>query len=176
VGTALHSAGIKQLNPLNPTHLWALRSAMPPYAKWWLGEKLLPSSKPKLPAMPDSLRAHAEYASAMLRASALEISSVMSKHQLKLPDRQCRMSEVSLRVQKFVTMLCTALYASRQSDEVVRQAADVLCQDLKRETTGRRPSDTYFRAVTKLGDTIADGGFKSIAGVQPDEILMPYSQ
>ncbi len=71
-------------------------------------------------------------------------------------------------------MLCTSLYARRQQDEVVRQAADCICQDLTRKLTGKRPSDRYFRAVTKLGETIADGGFHSIAGLHPDEILMPY--
>ena len=59
---------------------------------------------------------------------------------------------------------------------MVRPAADVLCQDLTRKLTGKRPTDRYFRAVTKLGETIADGGFEAIAGIQPDEILMPYSQ
>jgi hypothetical protein len=86
------------------------------------------------------------------------------------------MSELSQRVQDTITILCTALYAARSEDEVIRAAADVLCQDLTRKLTGKRPSDRYFRAVNKLGETIADGGFKSIAGLHPDEILMPYSQ
>ena len=55
-----------------------------------------------------------------------------------------------------------------------RGAADILCQDLTRRLTGRRPTDGYFRAVTKLGATIAEGGFEAIAGVQAQEILMPY--
>ena len=98
----------------------------------------------------------------------------MRKHQLKLVDRQCRMSELSSRVQKLIVMLCTALYAARQDDELVKEAADVMCQELTRELTGRRPSDRYFRQVTSLGQAIADGGFKSVAGLEPDEILMPY--
>ena len=64
----------------------------------------------------------------------------MSKHQLGLADRQCRMSELSQRLQDAVTILCTALYAARQNDEVVRQAADVVCQDLTRKLTGKRPA------------------------------------
>ena len=64
----------------------------------------------------------------------------MRKHQLKLADRQCRMSELSARVQKLVVMLGTSLYAAKQNDEVVRAAADVICQDLTRELTGQRPS------------------------------------
>ena len=64
--------------------------------------------------------------------------------------------------------------AARQSDEVVRQAADIACPDLPRKLPGPRPSARYYRAVPDLGETIADGGFKSIAGLHPDEILMPY--
>jgi hypothetical protein len=45
---------------------------------------------------------------------------------------------------------------------------------LTRKLTGRAPSDRYFRTVTKLGEIIAEGGFKSIAGLHPDKILMPY--
>ena len=73
-------------------------------------------------------------------------------------------------------MLTTALYAGKQSDEIVCTAADVLCQDLKRRLTGARPTTQYFRTVTKLGEQIAEGKFKSLAGVEPAEILMPYTQ
>ena len=126
--------------------------------------------------MPDALKAHAEFAATQFDAAPLDISSTMSKHQLALADRQCRMSDLSQRLQDTIVILCTALYAARSDDEVVRAAADILCQDLTRKLTGKRPSDRYFRAVTKLGEMIADGGFKSIAGLHSDEILMPYSQ
>jgi hypothetical protein len=124
--------------------------------------------------MPETLRAHALFAIHGLQDMPLVISATLRKHQLKLADRQCRMSELSSRVQKLVVMLCTSLYAAKQNDEVVRTAADVLCQDLTRELTGRRIDDRYFRAITSLGEKIADGGFASIAGLHPDEILMKY--
>ena len=47
-------------------------------------------------------------------------------------------------------------------------------QDLTRELTGDAPPDRYFRAVTSLGASIAEGRFASIAGLVPDEILMKY--
>ena len=174
IGKALQQAGIKKPNPLNPAHMWALKGAMLPYAKWMMGQYLIPKGKPTLPPMPGSLQRHAEYASAQLLKSPLHISGVMKKHQLKLADRQCRMSHLSSRVQKLIVILCTSLYAARQEDEVIRQAADVVCQDLTREIEYRRPTDRYFRSVTALGETICDGGFQSIAGLNPDEILMPY--
>jgi len=173
IGKALQAAGIKTLNPLNPAHVWRLKGPMLAYGKWLLGQ-YLPRAKPSLPPMPARLKQHAEFAAAQLQRSPLEISRTMRKHQLKLADRQCRISEVSARVQKAIVILCTALHASRQDDEVVVQAADVLCRDLIRELQGKRPDDRYFRAMNRLGEAIADGGFKSIADIEPDEILMKY--
>lgn len=174
VGKAAAAAGLKNFNPSNPAHAWAVRKAMTPYARWWLAQKFSWGSRTQLPPLPTALKAHAEFACQGLQASPLEISAVLRKHHLKLADRQCRMSELSSRIQKLVVMLCTALYAARQEDEIVRAAADIVCQDLTRELTGQRPSDRYFRQVTELGAAIAEGKFASIAGLAPDEIMMPY--
>jgi alkylation response protein AidB-like acyl-CoA dehydrogenase len=174
VGKALQSAGIKKPNMANPAHLWALRGALVPYAKWMAGETLRPKPRPKMPSMPQNLREHADFAASFLQHSPSDISGAMRTHQLGLADRQCRMSELSQRLQDAVTILCTALYAARQNDEVVRQAADLVCQDLTRKLNGRRPSDRFFRKATKLGEVIVDGGFTSIAGLDAGEILMRY--
>jgi len=98
----------------------------------------------------------------------------MVKHQLKLPDRQCAMAELSARIQDLVVMLTTCLWADRQDDELIRDAAVVLGDDIRRRLTGRRPTGSEFRTVTRLGERIADGGFAAIAGVEPGAILMPY--
>jgi alkylation response protein AidB-like acyl-CoA dehydrogenase len=176
VGKAAAAAGLKNFNPSNPGHAWAVRKAMTPYAKWWLRQKFMRAAPAEIPPLPPALAAHAQFAAAQLQASPLEISGVLRKHHLKLADRQCRMSELSARVQKLIVMLCTALHAGKQEDEVVRSAADILCQDLARELSGERPTDRYFRQVTELGAAIAEGKFASIAGLSPDEILMPYDQ
>ena len=175
MGKALQAAGIRAMNPLNPLHLWALRKAMPPYAMWMLKQKLTPGKAPSLPEMPSKLKEHAEWACQQLNKAPLEVSGTMRRHQLKLADRQCRMAELSGRLQKLIVMLATSLHAARSKDEVIHAAADVLCQDLTRDLTGKRPSDRYFRTVTKLGETIVDGGFKSIAGIDDIEILMSYA-
>ena len=174
VGKALHAAGIKQPNPMNPAHFWALKGPLTNYAKWFIGQYLRMTPKLDLPDLPENLRAHAEFAADGLQDLRMEISGTMRKHQLKLADRQCRMSELSARAQNMIVMLCTALYGGRSDDEVVRHAAEILCIDLARQLTGRRPTDRYFRSVTRLGESIVDGGFKSIAGLQPDEIMMSY--
>jgi acyl-CoA dehydrogenase len=176
IGRALAASGIKKPNMMNPAHAWALRKALWPYTKWRAGEMISRRGRLQLdmPQFPPRLAAHANYAVAALERSRIEISDVMIKHQLRLVDRQCRIAEVSQRLQDLIVMLTTSLWAGRNSSEVVHSAADILCQDLTRRLTGRRPTDAYFRAVTKLGETVASGGFEAIAGIEPGEILMPY--
>jgi hypothetical protein len=106
----------------------------------------------------------------------LELSAAMVKHQLKLADRQCRMAELSQRVQELVVILVTALWGHRQKNEPAVLAADILCQDLRRKLTGKRPADHYFKDCTKLADLIIGGGFEALTGVPHDEILMRYEQ
>ncbi len=176
IGKAQAAAGIKQFNPLNPAHAWALKDPLWEYSKWFLGEKFRGRPAPKLPIMPGRLRAHAEFAADQLDRSPLEVSGTMRKHQLKLADRQCRMSELSGRIQTMLVILCTSLYAAESEDEILRDAADVVCTDLRRELTGRRVSDAELRMSTKLGEKIIDGGFHSFADVEAEAILMPYDR
>jgi hypothetical protein len=176
VGKALAAAGMKTFSPANPVHAWKLRKALVPYGLWWAGETLTRKWRTELGPMPDALREYAITAIRGLQSMPLEISAAMRKHQLKLADRQCRMSELSSRVQKLVVMLATSLYAARQNNQTVHLAAEVLCADLARELSGRRPSDRYFRSVSELGAKVASGGFTSISGLHPDEILMSYEQ
>jgi alkylation response protein AidB-like acyl-CoA dehydrogenase len=176
VGKVLAASGIKKPNPLNPAHAWALRKVAFPYLKWLVARKLLPTAESQLPSMPSELARHAEFACDALQNMSLEISGTMMKFQLSLADRQCRMAELSLRCQNLIVVLCTALYGARQTDEVVRQSADVLCQELIQQHTGKRPSNAYFKQVTQLGAAIADGMFPDLAELTTDEILMPYQR
>jgi alkylation response protein AidB-like acyl-CoA dehydrogenase len=176
LGKAMVAAGLKSPNLMNPAHLWALKGAMAPYAKWMVAHRLMPVASANLPAMPKALREHAEYACDRLQRMALEISGTMSRFQLKLADRQCRMAELSQRCQDLITILTTSMYGARQSETIVQDAADIMCQKLRQKLLGRRPSNQYFRQVTTLGEAIANGEFKSIAGIEADEILMPYEQ
>ncbi|MBI2825917.1 MAG: acyl-CoA/acyl-ACP dehydrogenase [Planctomycetia bacterium] len=174
IGKALAAAGIKKPNMMNPSHAWALRGPLASYSKWWVAQKMKRPAWSSLPPMSETLRQHAEFAASFLSRSRMEVSGTMRKHQLALADRQCRMSELSQRVQDAIIILCTALYASRSNDPCVEAAADIVCQDMTRKLTGARPSDRYYRTATKLGEAIANGAFKSIAGLPEAEILMPY--
>jgi alkylation response protein AidB-like acyl-CoA dehydrogenase len=176
LGKALAAAGIRQPNLLNPSHIWALKGVALPYAKWVVARRLKGVVAPQLPEMPKALREHAEFACERLQRMALEISGTMSRFQLKLADRQCRMAELSLRCQDLITILTTSMYGARHDEPLVQDAADILCQNLRQKLLGRRPSNHYFRRVTELGAAIAEGQFPSIAGIEADEILMPYDQ
>ena len=147
---------------------------MIPYAKWMAGQKLRPKPAPRLPNMPESLKRHAEFAARFLQRSPQEISGTMSKHQLGLADRQCRMAELSKRIQTAVVILCTSLYAGSQSDERIRKAGELLCRRLTAELTGRRPSDGYLRAITELGAELADHDLPGTSDILERPILMPY--
>lgn len=174
IGKALHAAGIKNMNPANPAHAWALRGPLSAYAKWYAAEKLRWVSVPQLPNMPEPLKEHAEFACDWLQRQPLVISGVMRKHQLKLADRQCRMADLSQRIQDAIVILCTSLYAAGQTDPIVQSAAEILCRDLTRKLVGAPPSDKYFRAVSQLGEAIADGKWVGLEGVPAEEILMSY--
>ena len=156
-------------NPLNPAHAWALRKALVPYAKWRIGQMFAGRRHAELP--PACRRAWPSTPSSPPRrfsAAGSRSATAMRKHQLKLADRQCRMAELSQRLQDLVVILATSLWAAQQSSELVQDAADILCQDLTRKLTGKRPTDAYFRAVTKLGEAIAEGGFEAIAGIDAE--------
>lgn len=174
IGKTLSKAGIRKPNMANPLHLWKLKGPLFQYSKWFVGQKLKWHGSPDLPKMPKELRAHALYAVKGLRKASSEISGVMRTHQLKLADRQCRMSALSSRVQALVVMLCTSLYAARRDDDVVRKAADGLCRSLKGQLTGTPPSDRDYRQLTELGALIADGKSSLTAGVDAAPILMSY--
>ena len=75
-----------------------------------------------------------------------------------------------------VVILTTSLWAASQQEGLVKDAADILCQDLTRKLTGKRPSDSYFRAVTKLGRAIDEGGYEEIACIPAEPILMKYAE
>lgn len=174
IGKALQSRGMRSFNPANPLHAFALRHELIPYGKWWLGQKLARRDRQQVPGMDARLARHVDFALRAFQRYPAELSAVMRKHQLKLADRQCRMAELSQRIQATVVMLVTALWAHQQKNEVSILSADILCQDLSRKLTGARPSDRYFRDASKLADAVIAGGFESLARVPRAEILMRY--
>ncbi|QDT03637.1 Acyl-CoA dehydrogenase [Rubripirellula lacrimiformis] len=176
IGRILHQRGIQQPNLANPRHLWALKEPMMAYAQWYGVRGLGGASWTKRPRMSDSLARHAKFAQNVLSSGALDVSGTMRAHQLKLADRQCRMSALSSRLQDAIVMLVTALYANRSEDPVTQAAGNVICSELRRRLSLAAPSDRDFRQVTRLGATIASQGWNELKGVGATPILMPYSK
>ncbi len=176
IGKAFQAAGIGKPSMTNPRHAWAARREAWAYSRWYVGQKIGGRQKESVAGMDARLAGHLSFAQDLFGTFGREISATMLKHQLKLPDRQCRMAELSSRVQDAITILVTALHAHQKRDEVTTAAADVVCQDLRRKLTGERPTDAYFRDVGKLADTVIGGGFEAIAGSPIAEILMKYPQ
>jgi alkylation response protein AidB-like acyl-CoA dehydrogenase len=174
IGRALQRHQMKGLSPTNPAHLWRLRRELWSYGKWKMGQAFSGRDRQPVPGLAAGLQAHVDFAREGFGRLRKEISAAMVKHQLKLADRQCRMTELSQRVQDTVTMLVTALWAHQQSNEAAAAAADILCQDLRRKLTGERPTDRYFRDVGRLGDLVLAGGFEALTGAPRAEILMRY--
>jgi len=176
VGRALHERGISKPNLANPSHIWALRKPMSAYTGWYLSRRMSRSSWTDTPSMPENLHRHARFAQRLLSKSKFMISGAMRKHQLKLADRQCRMSVISTTLQDAIVMLVTALHAAKSNDEIVHAAAETMCRELQRKITGAKPTDNDFRQVTQLGAKIAEQGWKEIDGIRAGEILMPYKR
>jgi alkylation response protein AidB-like acyl-CoA dehydrogenase len=174
IGKALQTHGIKNFNPLNPSHAWKLRAELGHYAKWSLGRKFLGHDTGAVQGLDPRLAEHLKFAQDMCQKCGDELSAAMIKHQLKIADRQCRMAELSQRVQDVIVMIVTLMWAHVQKKEIAIASADILCQDMRRKLTGQRPTDRYFKAVNELADKIIAGGFEELAGVPRQEIMMRY--
>jgi alkylation response protein AidB-like acyl-CoA dehydrogenase len=174
IGRTLQQAGIRSFHPLNPRHAWVLRRELSAYARWSVRRRFAARDHQRVPGMDARLADHVSFALDRFQRHPNELSAALRKHQLKLADRQCRMAELSQRVQDTVVLLVTALWGHRQQNEVAIAAADMLCQDLRRKLTGQRPSDRCFRDAARLADAIIAGGFQELAGVPQAEILMRY--
>jgi acyl-CoA dehydrogenase len=174
IGKALHAAGIKTPNPLNPKHMMALFKPTMPYMGWKFKNMIGGASRASVRLQDARLSGHAQWAADRLQKSRLEVDSLMFKYKLTLADRQCSMASLSQKIQDEVVMLVTSLYASRQDDPLIHDAADVMCIELRQRITGQRPDDKYFKTVCGLGKKIAESGISLINGIDEDEVLQPY--
>ncbi|QEG41919.1 acyl-CoA dehydrogenase family protein [Roseimaritima ulvae] len=174
IGQTLAERNVQSPNLLNPRHAWMLRKSLWRYATWMAGRTLRPSRWTATDEMSQEFERHVKFAQKTLSGSGDRISATMRKFQLKLTERQCRISALSQRVQDATVMLVTALYGAQHPDPITRQAADCLCRQLHQRITGRATSDRDFAAVTRLGQTIAEQGWQALDGVSAEPIKMPY--
>jgi len=132
-----------------------------------VARRLMRIAAPELPDMPKALAEHAEFACESLQRMALEISSTMSRFQLKLADRQCRMAELSLRCQDFITILATSMYAGRHEDVVVAGRGRHPLPKPPPKTPRPPPLEPILPPRHRPRRRHRDGQFKSIAGLAP---------
>jgi alkylation response protein AidB-like acyl-CoA dehydrogenase len=176
IGKALAKRNLRTLNPMNPAHIMALFPELSKYALWKAGKTFEGPDQQIIEGMNEKLQGHVDFAMEMMNKLPMELSDNMVKHQLKLADRQCRIAELSQRVQDTVIMLVTCLYAHEQGSEVLIASADILCQDLRRKLTGERPTDEYFKACSKLADRVIAGEFPGLSEVETQEIIFSYTK
>jgi alkylation response protein AidB-like acyl-CoA dehydrogenase len=174
IGEALQRHRMKSFTPWNPLHLWRLRREMGAYAGWSLRQWLAGRDRQQAPGLDPRLASHVAFALDQFGRHRKELSAALRKHQLQLADRQCRIAELSQRVQDTVVLLVTAQWGCRQANEASVAASNILCQDLRRKLTGERPSDAYFRDVSRLADQVIEGGYEALTGVKGADILMSY--
>src|SRR5262249_48285697 len=110
IGKRLQQAQMKTFNPMNPVHLWRLRRELTAYTGWSMRQRLRRRDRQRLPGMDGRSADHLAFALTMFQRHPRELSDAMRKHQLKLADRQCRMAELSQRVQDTVVLVVTALW------------------------------------------------------------------
>ena len=173
IGWAMKNAGIDGM----PNALQFMKNikVFMPYMKWMLDEYTCKFNV-NLDGVCYSLADHASFATNNLRKSASQISKIMRKYQLKLADRQCRMSLISSKIQNLIIMLATIGFASERGSDIDIEIADVSCEFLKNKVIGSHPTDHQLRKAVELGKKIAENKFIFGDDINGSEILMPYEQ
>ncbi|MBX9571072.1 MAG: acyl-CoA/acyl-ACP dehydrogenase [Candidatus Obscuribacterales bacterium] len=120
------------------------------------------------------LARHVVFAERYCAKLSVELSSAMMKHGAKTADRQSRVVLLSQRVQDAILMMVTATAAMKSGHATNCDAADILCQDLRRKLTGEHPTDEYFHACAKLADKVIDGDFLPLEGTMESPVLRQY--
>tara|TARA_R100001132_G_C3193957_1_gene44528 strand:- start:70 stop:543 length:474 start_codon:yes stop_codon:yes gene_type:complete len=148
-----------------------------PYAQWMLKETTYHKGTMHMDGLPLTLQAYAAFAAKNLQGTGKELSSLMRKYQLKLGDRQCRISLLSRKIQHLVTIIVTCTYASifeweckptEAENDIVIRTAEVACDNLYNNIIGRHPTDKQIKRSVLLGQEISN------QEVDFDSILMKY--
>ena len=172
IGKAM--AGLKKKRP-SPIDMVRNYKCLIPYAKWLLKDTFVPRDRDRILfntgnlAVAKSLEFHSDFAMRNLQRCSSEISSIMRKYQLKLADRQCKISMLSKKIQHLITMLATIGYAcNRSHNPITLEIADVSCDLLRNKITGSHPTDKQIRKTVSLGEKIGD------QPVDTSSIMMRY--
>ena len=120
-----------------------------------------------------SLRCHAAWAIRQFGFQGFRIASRMIRHMAGLQREQAILQSMSLKVMDQATVLVTVLYAANR-DGTTKLAADVACRMIRRQTHGQQ-RDTDLQRRAALGRRVSKGLTELPQGIQPQEILFPWS-
>ncbi len=174
IAQTLHEHKIKNFNPVNPAHAFLLRKQLIPYSFWWLENNIFAAKQNTAYEVQSPLKEHLDFASQRLTELPAILSDNMVKHQLKLADRQCLITQLSAQVQDAITMIVSSLYAHNQADEAVILASDFLGTCLNYKATRKQPDSAYFKKAKNLADCVLDGKFLNIKDIATGDIIFPY--
>ena len=165
IGQALAKTGKKNMSVVDMVKNYKL---FLPYAQWMFKETTYQKGAMRMDGLPLTLQAYVVFAAKNLQETGKELSSLMRKHQLKLGDRQCRISLLSRKIQHLVTIIVTCTYASIFENDIVIRTAEVACDNLYNNIIGRHPTDKQIKRSVLLGQEISN------QEVDFDSILMKY--
>jgi len=171
IGKAMYKSGIKG----TPSPWQVLRNIKSfwPYMKWMFKRNVSKKSFPDVANIPVKLWPHYTFVVEQLKKSDVEIDKMMRKYQLKLADKQVRMSLLSSKIQKLITMMALIHYVAKiQEDDLYIDIADVSLDDLTNKIKGKHPNDYQIKKAVKLGSRISESDF--VGKIEPYDILMPY--
>lgn len=138
----------------------------------WVGNHFVGNLRDVHPA----LRSHALYARREFDRLNKVLYRTMLLQGVGLADQQDIMvDELSLPIQKTVTMLVTCFHASEKGDEATIAAANILCHDLTRELKTPGKDAKYRRAARRLADMVLNGKFQQIKDTPETAILRKYN-
>ena len=165
VGRALAKSGKKSMSPMDMVKNYKV---IAPYAAWMFNEITLYKKRMDISHVPYDIGEDVAFAATELQSTGWELSSLMRKYQLKLADKQCRISLLSKKIQNLITIIVTSTYASAIDDDLTYRICKVSCDNLSNSINGSLPTDDQIRRSVRLGKELSN------RDVAFDSILMKY--
>ena len=170
IGRVMAQSGKKNMSPLDMAKNY---KTFLPYAKWMLKETTYSKGAMRMDGLSHTLRAYVSVAAKELQDTGKELSALMRKYQLKLGDKQCRISMLSRKIQNLVTLIVTCTYASMFDNDVITKTAEVACDNLCNSISGHNQTDEQIKRSVALGQQITHCAIMN-QEANFDDILMKY--
>jgi alkylation response protein AidB-like acyl-CoA dehydrogenase len=117
-------------------------------------------SKPPREPLRDVPAAAGDWIADEFHAASVEFTEFTQRHGAAALERQSEAVELSQRVQRLTVASVVRQFQQRSEVEIERLAAEVLLDALEREVRPRRRSAAESTRADRLGQWLADGGFR----------------